>query len=157
MPRRFAGRREVEKHIVKQRYTNTYRYTVVLRRLGAILAHPKTSRRRAVVLLGSLLELSWSYLGAVLVACWSLLGQSWGSLGGVSGLLGAMLVAIEEKQSGAEECPPLGAPHIASWSPLGTLVERSWGRLGALLGRLGASWGHLKIILARLGAILGPS
>ena len=41
--------REVQKHIVKQKYTNTYRYIVVfLERLGARLAHRRIIRRRIV-------------------------------------------------------------------------------------------------------------
>ena len=140
MPRRIVGRREVEKHIVKQRYTNTYRYIVALRRLGAILAHPKTSRRRAAVILGSLLELSGGQKPFECDASRSLLEcllEAFRWPLGLTGGLGCLGDHVEASWGS------LGSLLEASWAPLGA----AWTPLGAILGRSwrlqGRSWSHL--------------
>ena len=38
-----------------------------------------------------------------------------------------------------------------------TVLERSWGALGAILAHLGASWGRLGAILETAWGLLGPS
>ena len=51
----------------------------------------------------------------------------------------------------------LGSDLESSWGRLGAVLGPSWGHLGASWGHLGASWGPLGASLGALGAILGPS
>ena len=75
------------------------------------------------------------------------MGLSWGPLGGLGGISGAILEAIDHK-GGKFFVSPRRGPQMSllgpSWGDLG----RSWGRLGGLLGpswgSLGPSWGHLE-------------
>ena len=145
----------------------TYTYTVVLGRLGAIVARPSEIRRRAVVLLGSL-------FGIILEPFWWLVGPSWGSIGALLEVFRAFLGPCW-RQSKKMRVAPISVPPRCptyrllepSWDALGALLGpswsptgQSWGVLGpswAFLGpSLGSSWGHLGAYWGRLEAVLGP-
>ena len=97
--------------------------------------------------------------------------QSWGSLGGLLGRLGAVLEAswavLERRKAEKARTPKtwkkqlkindfrfLGPSWEASWRPLGP----SWRPLGPSWGhlrRLGAIFGRLGALLVRVGALFG--
>ena len=88
-------------------------------------------------------------------ASWGALETSWRLLGplGVLGASWSMLGSVLERPGEAS-----GSVLGASWSVLGA----SWARLGAVLGPswepwgvLGASWARLEAVLRRLGGVLG--
>ena len=118
----------------------------LLGHLGGLLAVPGASWS-VLDASGERLGASWGPLGGILGASWRPLGASWA-------LPGAILEAIDQKRGWVFVFP---SPRRGLQM---SILGRSWGHLGALLGALGAllgpSWGPLGALLGHLGAILRP-